>query len=457
MKKNKRYIKMGITAFIVILLSLLSYYVIFNLEVVTAVVGKILVILMPIIYGLVTAYLLIPLVNSIEKKLLAPIFFTINIHPKKKNIRLISILITIGIVIGAVYGFFSFVIPQISSSITTIIDQFPTYVDSLTLFITKVLDDYPSITSQINMVINNYSVDIEEIFNKEILPRMDNILNFLLTVSITLSSIVKAILNLLIGFIISIYIISSKELFAAQAKKIVYAFFSVDTSNRFINNLRFANKTFGGFFVGKIVDSIIIGIICYIGTSIIGTPFNVLISVIIGVTNIVPFFGPFLGAIPSLILILLINPLQALYFLAFVIVLQQLDGNIIGPKILGNSTGLSSFWVIFAITLFGGLWGIMGMLLGVPLFAVVFAFFKSLVETKLIENELPNETKKYLRLLYIDTETKELVEFEENAYKPFNHITSIIVKSKKKFNQQKNSVEKEKLEHESTIKDDSNK
>ena len=332
MKKNKRYIKMGITAFIVILLSLLSYYVIFNLEVVTAVVGKILVILMPIIYGLVTAYLLIPLVNSIEKKLLAPIFFTINIHPKKKNIRLISILITIGIVIGTVYGFFSFVIPQISSSITTIIDQFPTYVDSLTLFITKVLDDYPSITSQINMVINNYSVDIEEIFNKEILPRMDNILNFLLTVSITLSSIVKAILNLLIGFIISIYIISSKELFAAQAKKIVYAFFSVDTSNRFINNLRFANKTFGGFFVGKIVDSIIIGIICYIGTSIIGTPFNVLISVIIGVTNIVPFFGPFLGAIPSLILILLINPLQALYFLAFVIVLQQLDGNIIGPK-----------------------------------------------------------------------------------------------------------------------------
>ena len=163
-------------------------------------------------------------------------------------------------------------------------------------------------------------------------------------------------------------------------------------------------------------------------TSILGTPFCVLISVIIGVTNIIPFFGPFLGAIPSTLLILFINPLQALYFVIFVIVLQQVDGNIIGPKILGSSTGLSSFWVIFSITLFGGIWGIMGMIIGVPIFAILFAFMKSLIETRLSARKLSPDTKKYLRLLYIDTDSSKYVEFPENAKKPFADITRISVK-----------------------------
>jgi hypothetical protein len=160
-----------------------------------------------------------------------------------------------------------------------------------------------------------------------------------------------------------------------------------------------------------------------------GTPFNVLISVIIGVTNIIPFFGPFLGAIPSLLLILLINPMQALYFLIFVIILQQIDGNIIGPKILGNSTGLSSFWVIFSITFFGGLWGILGMVVGVPIFAVLFAFLKTLIETKLSTKELSPETAKYLRLIYIDVNSKEYVEFHADEKKPNFQISQFLIKS----------------------------
>jgi predicted PurR-regulated permease PerM len=207
----------------------------------------------------------------------------------------------------------------------------------------------------------------------------------------------------------------------------------VDRANRCISNVRFASKTFGGFFVGKILDSFIIGIICFIGTSIIGTPFNVLISVIIGVTNIIPFFGPFLGAIPSLLLILLINPVQALYFLIFVIILQQIDGNIIGPKILGSSTGLSSFWVIFAITLFGGLWGILGMIVGVPIFAVLFAFIKTLVETRLSTKDLPPETAKYLRLIYIDVNSKDFVEFKADAKKPNLQASQFVIKSMEKL------------------------
>jgi predicted PurR-regulated permease PerM len=236
------------------------------------------------------------------------------------------------------------------------------------------------------------------------------------------------------GFIISIYLLSSKEIFAAQAKKITYAFCPVDRANRWISNVRFASKTFGGFFVGKILDSLIIGLLCFIVTSIIGTPFNVLISVIIGVTNIIPFFGPFLGAIPSLLLILLINPMQALYFLIFVIILQQVDGNFIGPKILGNSTGLSSFWVIFSITLFGGLWGVFGMIVGVPIFAVLFAFMKTLVETKLSTKELSPETSKYLRLIYIDVDTNEYIEYGAGKNKPDQQISKFKIKSQEKLN-----------------------
>jgi predicted PurR-regulated permease PerM len=251
----------------------------------------------------------------------------------------------------------------------------------------------------------------------------------IVVVSMSVYSVLKQVWNFVIGFIISIYLLSSKELFAAQAKKITYAFMSVDRANRCISNVRFASKTFGGFFVGKILDSCIIGLICYVVTGIIGTPFNVLISVIIGVTNIIPFFGPFLGAIPSLLLILLIDPMQALYFLIFVIILQQVDGNIIGPKILGNSTGLSSFWVIFSITLFGGLWGIFGMIVGVPIFAVLFAFMKTLVETKLSTKDLSPSTAKYLKLIYIDVDTGEYVDFVNNERKNDFQISQFLIKS----------------------------
>ena len=170
--------------------------------------------------------------------------------------------------------------------------------------------------------------------------------------------------------------LASKERFAGQIKKVIYAVFERDTANITIRNFRFTHRTFIGFLPGKVIDSICIGILCFIGTSIMGTPYPALVSVIIGVTNIIPFFGPFLGAIPSTILIFVVDPMHPLncvYFVIFVFVLQQFDGNILGPKILGDSTGLTGFWVIFAITLFGGLYGVLGMIVGVPIFAVIYA------------------------------------------------------------------------------------
>lgn len=430
MKKNNKYIGWGVTAFLVILASLIAYYVMYHFESLKDSITNIIVILMPIIDGVILAYILTPLLNALERKIVKPFFQFIHCSHKKKQLRMVSILLTMAVVIVVIYSFFSMAIPQIINSIKTIVYQFPTYVDTLTFWISQLLNDNPEIESFVTDAISQYSVYIEDFINAKVLPQLNNII---MIISMSVYSIFKEFWNFIIGFIISIYVLGSKEIFAAQAKKILYAFLSVESANRLISNARFSNKTFCGFFVGKILDSIIIGIICFVVTSIMGTPFNVLISVIIGVTNIIPFFGPFLGAIPSILLILFIDPIQALYFLLFVLILQQVDGNIIGPKILGNSTGLSSFWVIFSITLFGGFLGVFGMIIGVPIFAVIFAFIKSLVESKLALKELPSETSSYLKLLYIDVEKKDVVAFSEDDKKPFSNITQILVKSQERL------------------------
>jgi len=168
--------------------------------------------------------------------------------------------------------------------------------------------------------------------------------------------------------------------------------------------VRFTGKTFIDFFVGKIVDSIIIGILCFIVTTIVGTPYAALVSLIVGVTNVIPYFGPFIGAIPSAILVLMVDPKHCLYFIIIILVLQQLDGNVIGPAILGQSTGLSAFWVIFAITIFGGIWGPLGMLVGVPLFAVIYTSVRALIASNLAKKSLPDNTAKYVYVDYIDDE-----------------------------------------------------
>ena len=424
MKNKNEYVKWGLTAFFVVLGGFVSYYIIFHLSSLSSTLKNIFSILMPIIDGLVLAYLLAPLVNAVERSLLKPAFELLKISEKRSQRRFLSIFITYAVVIWVIYEFFSIVIPQIRNSILTIIDQFPSYVNTLTIWISKLLNDHPAIEKNVMDLINKSSISLEEFINTEVIPQLNNLI---MVVSMSVYSIFKEFWNLIIGFVISIYLLASKELFAAQAKKIIYAFLSLERANRFISNARFANKTFGGFFVGKILDSIIIGVLCFAVTSIIGTPFCVLISVIIGVTNIIPFLVHFWSDSINII-DTFVDPLQAVYFVISVIILQQVDGNIIGPKILGSSTGLSSFWVIFSITLFGGIWGIFGMIVGVPIFAILFAFMKSLVESRLVSRNLSPETKNYFRLISINTESKEFVEFPVDAKKPFMHITTFLVK-----------------------------
>ena len=375
---DKKYLYWGITAFLVIIVSICFYYLLFHGSSLKQEFDKLLAITMPVIDGLAVAYLLTPVMNLIENKILIPILplCKIQITPViKKRLRFISIILTLLTVCGLLYGFFAMVIPQLIRSIQSIILQFPIYIDNLSIWITKILSDNPDIESFANQLIEQYSSDIEKWLNQSLLPQMNELLK---TLSLSVLGFVMSLWNLIIGFVISIYLLSSKEIFSGQCKKVVYAVFETKTANNFIQNMRFIHKTFSGFLGGKIIDSIIIGIICFICTSFIGTPYPVLVSVIIGVTNIIPFFGPYLGAVPSAILILMVDPLQCLYFIIFILILQQFDGNFLGPKILGNSTGLSGFWVIFSITLFGGLFGVLGMLIGVPAFAVLLAGFKSL-------------------------------------------------------------------------------
>ena len=399
---NKRYLRIGLTAFLVVAASICFYYLIFHGDHFSAQLHALIKVASPVIYGIIFAYLMTPMVNGLESRFLMPFFFANKGNPvsvkQKKWMRVISILLTIYIVGCLIYGFFSILIPNITKSVRSISYQFPYYVQNLMNWSAKFLDDNPDIEKMVFNLFDIYSGEFTSYLNNSIVPQMETLVKH---VSLSMISVLKLLWNFIIGIIISIYVLYSKETFAGQAKKIVFAVFKTSTANQFIKDVRFISNTFIGFISGKIVDSIIIGIICFAGTSIMKMPYALLISVIVGITNVVPFFGPYLGAIPSAILILMVNPVKCVYFIIFILILQQVDGNIIGPKILGQSTGLSGFWVIFSITVFGGLMGIPGMIIGVPFFAVIYAMIRRMTNKLLTKRGLPLETSRYRDVDYI--------------------------------------------------------
>lgn len=424
---DKKYIAWGITAFCVIAASILFYYLLFHMGNIRTAIGSAAKICMPIIDGLVIAYLLSPVVNRLEYDLFFPICkkFNFSLHTKsKKRIRLVSSLITLFLLILVLYCFCVMIIPQIVESIQNIIGQLPTYISNFTKWLEDIFEKNPEFSAFINEMFVQYSGQIEDFTTGKVIPQLNEIVQSVSsTVFSSLVNILKMAWDFLIGLIIALYLLLSKELFAGQGKKIIYALFENDTANTAIRNIRFVHRTFGGFISGKIVDSLIIGMLCFIGMTILNLPYPLLVSLIIGVTNIIPFFGPFIGAIPSILLILLVNPIQALYFAIFVLVLQQFDGNILGPKILGDKTGLSSFWVIFAITLFGGYWGFIGMAIGVPVFAVIYAAWRAFIRHSLQKKGLSTDTNDYLNVSeiknnkYIELPPKKINEFKSKSRK----------------------------------------
>ena len=402
---NNKYVGWGITAFLVITAGLGVYYLMFHGSKLIATIGRFFNILMPVMFGLVIAYLLTPVMNYFEVRIFIPLCDKLRWKSSKKRngfVRLFCILITLVLFFALIYELGYMLISQIVPSVIAIINDYDIYFNNITNWLNKLLEDNPMLRDNVMRLLNNYSTEINTWINTTLLAKTSDILR---AVSLSVWGSLKVLWNLIIGIIISVYVMINKEKFGGEFKKIVYACHERNTANIIINNVKFTSRTFGGFIGGKVLDSIIIGLLCFIGTTIMEMPFAALISVIIGVTNVIPFFGPYLGAIPSILLVFIVDPMHPLncvYLAIFILVLQQIDGNLIGPYILGDSTGLSSFWVIFSITFFGGLWGVVGMIVGVPLFAVIYAAVKSIVETKLKKRNLPTESDQYTYVCAID-------------------------------------------------------
>lgn len=398
--KYRTYIYWGVTALAVLLLLVAAVFVVMRWSLVAALGAKIAHILAPVIYGAVFAYLLNPVYNRVQAVVMK---LTKDIIPdetgRKRLGGFLGTLASLCLLIAVVVGLISMLIPQLISSIRGVMETLPSSINNLEIWLEKVLADNPDLEQQ---VMQHYGAAADYLQNWLTNVVVPNIYRIIGSVSSGVVLVVQAVFDILIGLIVMVYLLNMKEKLLAQAKMIIYGVFPLKIANKVIEEGRYVHQVFGGFIIGKLLDSLIIGLICFVLLGFANMPYVLLVSVIVGVTNVIPFFGPFIGAIPSAFLILLSDPMKCLYFLIFVLLLQQFDGNILGPKILGDSTGLSSFWVLFSILLFGGLMGFVGMIIGVPTFAVIYRLVTEFTTWRLGKKALSGNIDEYGSLNYID-------------------------------------------------------
>ena len=409
-KWDRTYINWGMTAFCVVALYLLFYFAVRNISVFGDFFRKLVTILAPFIWGLVICYLLSPLMRFLEERVFLPLGKRLYRKNKKggagKFARVMSILFSEIVLLLLIAALVYLIIPQILSSVQMLVQNSGTYADNVSKWLDGLLKNYPELDSYVGGLFGNINANVGNWLETRLLPQLGSLIT---SVSSGVYGFARSIYNLIIGIIVSVYLLADKEGFLAAVKRLSYAVFSVETADKLRQGLNFVDKTFMGFLSGKILDSLIIGIICYIVCSILKMPYTLLVSVIIGVTNIIPFFGPLIGAIPSALIILMVDPSKCLIFVIFIIILQQIDGNIIGPRILGSSTGINGFWVMFAIILGSGLFGFWGMLLGVPVFVVIYTVIQNLIIKKLKKSDLPWKIADYKEMDYIDPATLQVV------------------------------------------------
>ena len=346
--------------------------VFFRTGIIIGAVSALAAILMPFVFGFVFAYLLRPVSLTFEKWI-GLAFDRLKIR-RRRSVRMISILLTMVLLLLLLALLVMAVVPGIVSSVTTLIQSLNTYVRQFEAWLEKINagSDSEAGTEMVGLIeqaVQTVTNRLNEWLSKDLLPTLTSQMN---RVTASFSSILSIIKNFGLGLIISVYLLSGWEKYMAQGKLIVYSLLPGKAADWLGDEVRFVNRSFSGFISGKIIDSAIIGLICFVFSMIVGLPYGILVSVIVGITNVIPFFGPYLGAIPSALLILTESPWKCLVFVVFIIILQQVDGNVIGPMILGDKVGLSSFWILFAILFFGALWGLAGMIVGVPIFAVAY-------------------------------------------------------------------------------------
>ena len=397
-RPDKKYIIWGVTAFLVAACSILFIFAVFNYPIFALGFSNFLKVMMPVINGFLIAYLLNPTMMFFERKVIPAVLRILNIKEpetfeNKRIMRYISIGLSVVFVLLVIVAFISIVIPQLIGSIKSIAQQFPEYVENFTDFMNKTFDDNP----QVLEYYDQYYSQLEE-WTRGLMTNIPSYINKIWdSLSKGILNSISFVYNIVLGFILSIYILSFKEKFIAQIRKIILAYFSRKRANGIFMEIKDIDRIFRDYITSSIVDSFIIGVLCFIACLILRTPYAILMSFIVGITNIIPFFGPFIGGIPCAVILLMIDPIQAMYFIIMVVILQQLDGNVIKPKLFGDSTGLPAFWVVVSILLGGGFFGVMGMYLGTPVFAVIYSFIRRAVASKLTKKGLPSETSRYLR------------------------------------------------------------
>ncbi|OSB12127.1 AI-2E family transporter [Paraclostridium bifermentans] len=383
---NSKYTTISVYSFIVICCSIIFYRIASDTSVFMGKISSIISTLQPFIIGAVIAYLLNFILVFVEERMLSKNKLN-KLKPKSK--RAIGLLLTYIVAFILLALFIQFVLPQLVESMLGLVNDIPTYLTNLSDLLTKYTKD----------------LNIDKEYLDIAVTKLTDFINYFISVAAGLLPVVgqalgivaSSIWNIVLGVIISIYLLIDKEKFCALGRKVVCAVFNEKHSKRILQLVDRSNDTFGKFLSGKIIDSAIIGVLTFVVLTIFKMPYVLLISVIIGITNIIPFFGPFFGAIPATIIILFVSPIKALWFILIIIVIQQLDGNIIGPKILGDSIGISAFWILFSLLVAGKFLGLVGMIIGVPLFAIIYSIIKEVIEEKLDKKGLPVNTNDYLK------------------------------------------------------------
>lgn len=398
MKSQKdHYFKIGINGLMVACGAIFLYYVLFYSDKLSAVFSSFIAVLTPFITGIAIAYILNPIMVFIEDNIIIRIITKINskyITNKKlrKIIRFITVFLCIAIFIAFLYGLIMMIVPQLLLNIQTLVFRAPMYFNNLSKYYYDFIERNPKFKE----LFSDSMIDMTDWVKSIVMPTITSWLSHTSSLFSSIVIVFKSVINFILGIIIAIYLLIDKEKFLAQIKKVIYAMYKESKANNYLNNLRYSNKIFSGFVTGKVIDSIIIGFLSYFGCLVLKVPYPLLVSVIVGVTNVIPYFGPFLGTIPSSIIVFMISPQKCIIFIIFIIVLQQFDGNVLGPKILGDSVGLSSFWVIFSITVFSKAFGLIGMFIGVPLFAVIYSAFRTFINQKLAAKNMPTDTNYYI-------------------------------------------------------------
>ena len=394
MKKIKdKLIREGVMLFCVGLALIAVWFAIHNTDSLRGGIAELNDILMPFYIGFVLAYLICPVYNGVVRNFYSLLDECMEKKQRAyKLARLGASVVALVTLIGAVGGFCLLVIPDLITSITTLVQNMPETINRISDWFVVHVEENPQLLALFQDNLQMITERANDWFQSILQPAIDTVIS---GAAVGIIGTVNIVFDVFVALIVCVYVLNSKEMFQAQVKKMILALFKKERAESIFELGNITNKTFGGFINGKIIDSIIIGILCFVVMSLLKMPMPTLISVIVGITNVIPFFGPFIGAIPSIFLILIVDPIEAVKFAVWVLVLQQLDGNIIGPKILGDSTGLASFWVLFSIIVSGGLFGFVGMIVGVPIFAVFYTYVTRFINSRLNEKGLETDTAVY--------------------------------------------------------------